>query len=223
MKRVFLPVLVLTWVGAASCKGDETMPVLEPAEEPPAATILGQVPTVHNRQVEALPEGGVRLSEAEGDGLAYLPDVSFSNGTIEFDVRGRNLPQRSFVGLAFHGVDAETYDAVYFRPFNFHAEEADRRSRSVQYVSHPDYPWFRLREEQPGTYEGSLESPPGADDWFHVRIIVETPQVQVFVGDSAEPSLVVEQLSDRGRGWVGFWVGNGSNGDFANLKLTPAS
>jgi hypothetical protein len=42
------------------------------------------------------------------------------------------------------------------------------------------------------------------------------------VNDATEPCLVVEQLSDRKSGWVGFWVGNGSGGEFANLKVTAA-
>jgi hypothetical protein len=46
--------------------------------------------------------------------------------------------------------------------------------------------------------------------------------VSVFVGDTKEPSLVVNQLSDRKKGLVGLWVGNTSGGDFANLKIvTP--
>jgi len=45
--------------------------------------------------------------------------------------------------------------------------------------------------------------------------------VSVFVGDAKEPSLVIDQLNDRTKGLVGLWVGNTSDGDFANLKITP--
>jgi hypothetical protein len=45
--------------------------------------------------------------------------------------------------------------------------------------------------------------------------------VSVFVNDAKEPSLVVEQLSDRKKGLVGLWVGNTSGGDFANFKIIP--
>jgi hypothetical protein len=44
----------------------------------------------------------------------------------------------------------------------------------------------------------------------------------VFVNDGKEPCLVVDQVSDRKKGLVGVWVGNGSGGDFANFKITPA-
>jgi hypothetical protein len=44
----------------------------------------------------------------------------------------------------------------------------------------------------------------------------------VFVNDEKTPCLEVKQLGARKQGWVGVWVGNGSGGSFANLKLTPA-
>lgn len=180
---------------------------------------------VFNRSIEATERDGrpaVSLDEREGDGFAYWPDLSFADGSIELDIRGRDLGGRSFVGLAFHGLDEETYDVVYFRPFNFRAEDPARRAHAVQYISHPDYTWHRLRDEHPGKYENALDPAPDPDGWFHVRVVVEHPRVSVFVDGEQTPSLEVEQLSDRGRGWVGFWVGNGSNGEFANLVLTPS-
>jgi hypothetical protein len=46
--------------------------------------------------------------------------------------------------------------------------------------------------------------------------------VCVFVGDAKEPCLTVTQLSDRKKGLVGIWVGNGSGGDFASFKIVAA-
>ena len=57
-----------------------------------------------------------------------------------FDVKSKDVQQQGFVGVAFHGVDGTTYDAVYFRPVNFKAENPARRIRAVQCVSHPTYP-----------------------------------------------------------------------------------
>jgi hypothetical protein len=56
----------------------------------------------------------------------------------------------------------------------------------------------------------------------HVRVVVASPKVSVFVDGAKEPSLTVNQLSDRKRGSVGLWVENNSGGDFANLVLVPA-
>ena len=63
---------------------------------------------------------------------------------------------------------------------------------------------------------------PDPNEWFHVRVVVRHPTVQVFVNDATTPALEVEQLSARKTGWVGVWAGNGSGGSFANVRVTPA-
>jgi hypothetical protein len=178
-----------------------------------------------NRSLSRLTEGtrkGVRLSAAEGEWPVYLPDIEFSNGTIELDVKGKDLQGSSFVGVAFHGVDGTTYDAIYFRPFNFKTDDPARVLRAVQYISQPDHPWQKLRADTPGQYEKPVKPVPDPNDWFHARIVVASPKVSVFVAGAAEPCLTVTQLSNRKKGLVGVWVGNTSGGDFANLKIVPA-
>lgn len=178
-----------------------------------------------NRTITRVTDGarkGVRLSEAEGEFPVYLPGIDFANGTIELDLKGRDVQGASFIGIAFHGVDGKTYDGIYFRPFNFRTEDAARRVRAVQYISHPVNTWQKLRAEHPNKYEKGANPVPDPSGWFHARIVVANPKVSVFIDDGKEPALVVEQLSDRRKGLVGVWVGNGSGGDFANLKITPA-
>jgi hypothetical protein len=161
---------------------------------------------------------GVRLNDGNGIGIAWLQDFTFSNGTIEFDVRGTDVFQHSFVGVAFHGTDDQSYDAVCFRPFNFKTADAARRLHAVQYISHPTYTWSKLREEQPGKFEKPVQPVPDPNGWFHVRVVVASPKVSVFVNDAREACLVVEQLSNRKHGRIGFWVDTGG-GEFANLKI----
>lgn len=190
-----------------------------------AALAAGNGLKVFNRSLSSFTDGskkGARLSEAPGDGVAYLPGVEFANGVIEIDVRGKDIQQQSFVGVVFHGLDDKTYDAIYFRPFNFKAEDPARRLRAVQYIAHPTYTWQKLRAEQPGKYEQPVNPVPDPNGWFHARIVVASPNVSVFVNDAKEPSLVVSQLSDRKKGLVGLWVGNTSGGDFANIKIISA-
>ncbi len=189
---------------------------LSPAELPPR---------IHNRHITSFSEGTravLRFDEQPGDGLGWWPATEFADGTIEFDVRGKDVLQRSFVGVAFHGVDEKTFDAVYFRPFNFRAADPARRNHAVQYIAMPDYDWQLLRSKYPEKYEKPVSPAPAPDGWFHVRIVVARPQVNVFVNGANEPCLTVEQLSARTTGWVGFWVGNNSGGDFANLKITSS-
>jgi len=181
--------------------------------------------TLSNRTASALDDGGrkgVRLSEALGDGVGYVQGLEFTDGTIEVDARGKDVYQKSFLGVAFHAVDARTYDAVYFRPFNFRVADPDRHNHAVQYISHPENTWQKLRAEHPLKYEQPLTPAPDPNGWFHLRVVVASPKVSVFVDNASTPSLVVDQLSSRKRGLVGLWVGNGSGGDFANFRVSPA-
>jgi hypothetical protein len=213
---MFVAVLLSTASGAAA---------QQRAIEPDLARLAeGHGLQVFNRRVTSLSDsarGGLRMSENPDAGVAYLSGVEFANGVIEVDVRGKDVQQQSFVGVAFHGVDSTTYDAIYFRPFNFRASDPDRRARAVQYVSQPAYPWQRLRAEHPGVYEQPVKPVPDPNGWFHVRVVVAGSKVSVFVNDATEASLVVKRLSERPTGLVGLWVGNNSGGDFANLKIRP--
>lgn len=153
------------------------------------------------------------------NGLAWITGEEFSTGTIEVDLKGHDVFQMSFLGIAFHGVDSATHDLVYFRPFNFRAEDPVRKIHAVQYVSHPDYPWNRLRDEQNGIYEKAVTPAPAAGDWFHARIEVGATDVKVYVDHATTPSLVVKKLNNRKTGRIGLW-NNGISGAFANLKIT---
>ena len=185
----------------------------------------GPPPRVHGRTLSTVTDGGrqvFRLDGKDGEGVAWWPDTTFTTGTIELDIRGRNVPQGSFVGVAFHGVDETTFEAIYFRPFNFATEDPARRLRAVQYVSHPAHPWPVLREQHPGVYEKPVSPPPNPDGWFHATIRVDADTVKVFVDRAASAALEVKRLATRQGGWVGLWVGNTSPGDFANVTITPA-
>lgn len=176
-----------------------------------------------NRSAEAKDEDGkkaVYINEAPNEGLVILKNTGFSNGTIEFDVKGKNVVQQSFVGFAFHRQDEKTYDAIYFRPFNFNNPDTARRRRSVQYVSMPDYPWEKLRETFLGKYENRADPVPDPDSWFHAKIIVNGKRVSVFVNNASKPSLEVEKLTNTTKGGVALWVGNNSGGSFANLTIS---
>lgn len=171
-------------------------------------------------QVDIKGRHALQLSTAPGMGVVWLDSYDFANGTIEVDLLGRSQPvQGSFVGVALRVVDGVTHDAVYFRPFNFRATDSTRHAHAVQYVSDPDWTWQQLRTERPGQYEKPIVPEPDGDEWFHVRIEVARPRIQVFVNNAATPSLVVDELGPRTHGPVGLWVGEGSGGAFANLRV----
>jgi hypothetical protein len=165
----------------------------------------------------------IKLEERDHEGIAWLNGIKFSSGTIDLDLKGKDVLQQSFIGIAFHGVNDSTYDAVYFRPFNFHATDPIRKIHAVQYVSQPEFPWNRLREERNGVFEKALVAPPDPNNWFHTRIEVKENTITVYVNDDKVPSLTVQKLNNRKDGNIGIWVGNGSGGEFANLEIVRKS
>jgi hypothetical protein len=59
--------------------------------------------------------------------------------------------------------DDITYDAVYFRPFNFAALDPGQRDHALWDVSFPERIWDRPRAEQPGLFEQPVEPAPDGD------------------------------------------------------------
>src|ERR1700730_2030015 len=166
--------------------------------------------------------GSVHLNEAAGPGIAWITGQEFSYGVIELDIKGRDAFQQSFVGIAFHGLNDTTYEGIYFRPFNFQSTDPVRKAHAVQYIANPLYDWPKLRADYPNKYEQPVSPPPNPNDWFHVRITVETKKISVFVNANNNPALVVEPLVPLIGRQIGYWVGNGSAGDWKNLTIQPA-
>jgi hypothetical protein len=173
-----------------------------------------------NREVSRLAERGVHLSAKEGPGVAWIEDTDFGEGTIEVDVRGKDVLQQSFLGVAFHRKDDQTYESVYLRPFNFQASDSARHNHAVQYMQVPEFDWPVLREKFPEEFERPVGASIQPTDWVHLRVVIKGGHVQVFVGSVTTPTLDARKLGQLDRGMVGLWVGNNSDGDFANLRVT---
>jgi len=186
----------------------------------------GQGAQVFNRSLTTQKEAdrtAARLDARAGDGGALIDGVQLGEGVIEVDLRGKDVAQQSFLGIAFHVVDWTTYDAVYFRPFNFRAAGQEQRSHSVQYISHPLNTWQKLRAERPGQFERAIDPPPDPNAWFHARIVLANSKVAVYVNRATAPSLVVDDLGEAKSGGVALWAGNGSDGAYASLTITPTA
>jgi hypothetical protein len=151
-------------------------------------------------------------------GIVWLKGMEFSTGSIDVDLRGKDVFQQSFLGIAFHGVDSITNDVIYFRPFNFNSPDTLRRKHMVQYISEPDYSWDRLRKEHPLVYENTVIPQVAPTDWFHARIVVDADSIRVYVNHATTPCLAVKKLNTRSNGLIGLW-NDGLPGDFANLVI----
>lgn len=149
----------------------------------------------------------------------WFKSLTFSEGTIDIDLRGRNVFLRSFLGIAFHGTDSTHYDLLYFRPFNFKSPDTLRRKWSVAYVSLPDYNWPRLRKEHPLVFENAVQPVPDPDAWFHATIVIKAHHLTVYVDHSTVPCLVVTLLNSQKDGRFGLFS-DGLQSDFKNLTIT---
>jgi hypothetical protein len=152
---------------------------------------------------------------------AVIDGLEFANGVIEVEIAGAPAPgafggARGFVGIAFR-MQNNTYDAFYLRATNGRAEDQERRNHAAQYVSHPDWPWARLRKESPSKYESYVDLTPGV--WTKIKIEVRGDHARLFVHGQEQPTLIVNDLKSgaEGKGAVALWLDQGTVAHFRNL------
>ena len=160
------------------------------------------------------------------DTLAIVSRTELQDGVIEVDLAGAPAPgafgdARGFIGVAFRvQPDAARFELLYLRPTNGRAEDQLRRNHSTQYVSFPDWPWQRTRQETPGLYESYADLEPGV--WTKVKIVLAGGKARLYVHGAEQPCLIVNDLKlPPAKGAIGLWAGPGTDGYFANLRLTP--
>ncbi|WP_342250347.1 hypothetical protein [Sphingomonas sp. OTU376] len=169
----------------------------------------------------------IALENVSGlDRLVLLNTPPFSDCTIEGWISGAPAAQasataRGFVGIAFRVRDEAELEAIYLRPTNGRADDQLRRNHSVQYISHPDCPWERLRAEAPAKYETYVDLEPGR--WTHVRIVVHGARAQLYVDGAQQPTLIVSDLKHgaEAKGAVALWVGPGTIAHFSGVRIRP--
>lgn len=165
--------------------------------------------------------------QAKMESLAIVEGLQFGDGTIEAEIAGMPAPDapegaRGFVGIAFRvQSDSRTYDAFYLRPTNGRADDQERRNHAAQYVSHPDWPWFRLRKETPSRYEAYVDLQPNV--WTPIRIEVRGDHARLFVHGQQQPTLIVNDVKSgaTASGGVALWIDRGTIAHFRNLVVTP--
>jgi hypothetical protein len=157
--------------------------------------------------------------------IVKLKSFDFKNGTIEVKVLSRlmkNAPAfaRGFIGLAFRiGEKNEKFESIYIRPTNGRVDDQIRRNRSIQYFAFPDYRFDKLRKTDPEKYESYTDM--GLNEWIIMRIEVAGAQAKLFLNNSKQPSLVVNdlKLGTDNAGSIGLWIGNWTEGYFKDLKV----
>jgi hypothetical protein len=139
-------------------------------------------------------------------GRAILKDITFSDGTIEFDVNtmGRGMP-----GIAFRRQDENNFELLYLRP-------------------DPACPAFRACIQYAPTTHGVLlwdffpryqtRAPLRENGWNHIKMVVSGRRINVFVNDAPSPTLQVDRLEgDAMKGGLHLQ----GPATFANIVITP--
>jgi hypothetical protein len=180
---------------------------------------------VDYRGKRALHLSSPQNTSGRGSMIALVTGTDFKNGTIEADVAGVPITSldptaRGFVGVVFrsqpHAARAEN---IYIRPTNGRADDQLRRNHSVQYESLPDFPWERLRKEQPGVYESYADLEAGA--WTRMKIVVAGTKASLYINEAAQPCLIVNDLKlGDTHGAIGLWAFIATDAYFSYLTVT---
>jgi hypothetical protein len=139
-------------------------------------------------------------------GDAVLKGITFSDGTIEFDVNtiGRGAP-----GIAFRQQDEDNFELLYLRP-----DSACPAFRAcIQYApqTHGVLLWDLFPQYQT---RAQLRE----NGWNHIKMVVSGRRMNVFVNDAPSPTLEVGRLEgDMLKGGLRLQ----GPGTFANLVITP--
>jgi hypothetical protein len=183
--------------------------------------VEAELVTYRGRHAVRLVEQGEPASDLA---IAILSGSDFEDGVIEAEIAGaprKDAPQdmRGFVGIAFrvqpHG---SRFECFFLRPTNGRAGDQLRRNHSTQYISYPDFPWYRLREQAPGVYESYTDLVPGA--WTPIRIVVLGIQAQLYVNGAEQPCLVVNDLKlGETQGQIALWIGAGTEAYFSTVVV----
>src|SRR5262245_299849 len=139
-------------------------------------------------------------------GTAVLKGVTFSDGTIEFDVNtiGRGAP-----GIAFRQQDEGNFELLYLRPDP--ACPAFRACMQYAPQTHGVLLWDLFPQYQ-------TRAPLRENGWNHIRMVVSGRRMNVFVNDAPSPTLEVGRLEgDAVQGGLRLQ----GPGTFANMVITP--
>ena len=149
----------------------------------------------------------------------------FEDGLIEIDVAGDRIPgaseaARGFVGVAFRvAPDGPPFEAFYLRPYNGRSSDQLQRNHSAQYISSPEYPWNRLRQDFPAKYETYVDLVPG--EWTKMKIEVKGNRARLYVNGAPQPTLIVNPLlHGNTKGAIALFISVGSVAHFSNLRIS---
>jgi hypothetical protein len=144
-------------------------------------------------------------------GVAYLKDVDFTDGIIEFDVAFRS--GRGFFGGVFRMLDKDNYEEFYLRSHQSGNPDA------IQYT--PVYNGMAAWQLYYGNGFGAATEFK-FKEWIHVKLVVSGKYAELYLGNSEHPVLFMHDLKRSIKpGRVGIKANRFAAGNFANFSVTP--
>jgi len=113
---------------------------------------------------------------------ATINDISFINGTIEYDVFVTK--QRNFAGVKFRQQDSKNAEEFYIRPHQSGNPDANQYTPIFNGLS----AWQLYHEGFAGKVNYNF------DGWNHIKIIVSGKQGEVYINDMITPSFVIAEF-----------------------------
>jgi len=140
------------------------------------------------------------------NGMAYLKDLPFSDGIIEFDIYLGY--QTSFSGFVFRLADPLNYEEFYLRA------QLPGYPDACQYtpVFNGDPAWQLYHDQFDGVNDGFISWKPRGkgngyntvvnyvyDRWMHVKFLVKGSQAEFYLDDMDNPIMFIPQLKMDGK------------------------
>lgn len=159
---------------------------------------------VNFTQDAAHPHG---IMAVKGDG-ALLKDVTFSDGTIEFDVN-EDKDNQGIPGIWFRQQGKETAENFYLRT----ESGCPGSNECIQYapVTRGNVEWDIYPEFQ-------ASAPVHAAGWNHVKLVISGRRMNVYMNGETQPSLAVSRLAGAA---VDGAISLRGDAQYANVDITP--
>ena len=106
-----------------------------------------------------------------------------------------------------------------FQAVQFQASRYIGKITRCSVHANPKYDWPVLRERFPGMYEKGMPSDIGPNEWFQVKLVISAESVSVYLNRGKVPVLKTKLLGETQGKMSGYWLGNGSGGEWKNLDI----
>jgi len=149
-----------------------------------------------------------RAPTAAGKKLTTAKDITFADGTLEYDIAFKEQPR--FSSIYFRQKDEENGEHFYLRGF---WKDDPSINTAIQYaaVLNGVNLWDLSAE-----YQSNAQLKTGA--WNHVKLIARGEQLLVYVNDMSTPALYVPKMDGD---WASGRIAFDGGAYIANLEVTP--